>query len=499
MALTYDNNSNFKFTGGILIFLSILSLINCFVERENGVIVLNNRNFEVELENHEMLIIEFYSTECKHCKEFAPKFEELTVKLASLNPPIFTAKVEAEINKDIAKKFGITAVPKVFIFKKGYGIIPYNDKLEVNQMFNNIEFQNSNTNEEISFNQIDDLITSTSQGFILLGNHTQNLQIYNIRSKTFFDANFYHCPSKECLDRFQAKDGQVIMFKNKGEEIIKFDKEKLTPLEFTHFIIKNSMDLVEDVNEINLSLAFQYRNPALLLLINDDYGSYQYSQFKKMMYNSLRKHKGKIQGIIAKKGFELEARVCTFLNLFPEDYPQLFIVDDFAREQKYRFTDLHTRLSTKNITDFVNKWSNGELKTFTRSTPPPPFQPKNFKIAVRDTFQELVLDSKKDIVLFVLSSLDETSKKVAEVIEKEVITKLKITESSNPDLEFVMVDFVKNEIEFLKNNLQAIPSLILLKGNDKNKIVFFQAKYTGEEICDFITNNAHFTVEREDL
>ena len=68
------------------------------VEKEGGVAVLTDDNFDDYLKEHDVTIVEFYAPWCGHCKSFAPTYEEVaTVSfiLCSEGLPIVTLPVSA--------------------------------------------------------------------------------------------------------------------------------------------------------------------------------------------------------------------------------------------------------------------------------------------------------------------------------------------------------------------------------------------------------------------
>lgn len=88
-------------------------------EVEDGVIILNDSNFDEELSKHEFLLVEFYAPWCGHCKALAPEYAKAAQRLAQNNPPYYLAKVDATESKQIAERFAVKGFPTLFFFKKG--------------------------------------------------------------------------------------------------------------------------------------------------------------------------------------------------------------------------------------------------------------------------------------------------------------------------------------------------------------------------------------------
>jgi len=72
-------------------------------------------NFEDVVEQHEMVLLDFWAGWCQPCKTFSPVFESL----AAHNPDIFFGKVDTEACKDLAEAFQVKSVPMLMAFKKG--------------------------------------------------------------------------------------------------------------------------------------------------------------------------------------------------------------------------------------------------------------------------------------------------------------------------------------------------------------------------------------------
>ena len=75
--LSYLKLNNFYFVQKRLGILCLTDEDVTEIEKDNGVAVLTEKNFDDYLEENDVTIVEFYAPWCGHCKSFAPTYEEV--------------------------------------------------------------------------------------------------------------------------------------------------------------------------------------------------------------------------------------------------------------------------------------------------------------------------------------------------------------------------------------------------------------------------------------
>jgi protein disulfide-isomerase A4 len=91
------------------------------VEKDEGVYVLTDKNFDAFLEKNPTVLIEFYAPWCGHCKKLAPEFAKAASKLKDV--PL--AKVDATVETEVGKRFDIQGYPTLKFWKDGEGPLDY--------------------------------------------------------------------------------------------------------------------------------------------------------------------------------------------------------------------------------------------------------------------------------------------------------------------------------------------------------------------------------------
>jgi len=79
-------------------------------------IEINQDAFEKILQEHENLVLDFYSTECPPCEALAPKFDSLGELYGD---DVYFTKMYRQGNRELANKLGVMSSPTLLFFKNG--------------------------------------------------------------------------------------------------------------------------------------------------------------------------------------------------------------------------------------------------------------------------------------------------------------------------------------------------------------------------------------------
>ena len=76
---------------------------------------INTNNFDTEINNGGVTVVDFFADWCGPCRKMGPLLEEVETELTSVK---FT-KINTDENLEIARKYQISGIPTLMVFKNG--------------------------------------------------------------------------------------------------------------------------------------------------------------------------------------------------------------------------------------------------------------------------------------------------------------------------------------------------------------------------------------------
>ncbi|CAF1469685.1 unnamed protein product [Adineta ricciae] len=84
----------------------------------NVVVDLTSNNFTQFIQQHPVVLAEFYAPWCGHCKQLAPHYEQAARLMKDAANPVAFAKIDATIEESLAREYSIEGYPTIKIFHK---------------------------------------------------------------------------------------------------------------------------------------------------------------------------------------------------------------------------------------------------------------------------------------------------------------------------------------------------------------------------------------------
>ena len=425
------------------------------VDLEEGIPKLNASNFDTFIKENPLVFVKFYAPWCGHCKKMIPDYQKLAKKMSEENSvPI--VKLDATVDKEVASKYGVTGFPSLKLFKNGQPV-DYKGGRTEKDIYAWINKKSGDSTKQL--NTVEEITEFSNQNvavlLILPEGEEETLNAFKALADDDDDLSHAYTYNTEYANTLSLTGKlNLVVFRNfdDGNKSLSNDSV-LSKAEMSKFVGSVKFPLVMDFDEKVAQKIFGEKKPGMFLF-TDDTTIEQVALFKQLA----KEKKDSIYFSITPITKGLGAKLSNMVGVQTSDAPVIRIVS-LGREgmTKYKINDLSLEGMKKAIDDF----NTGKLEPFYKSADAPATNDEPVKVVVGNTFQEMVVDSGKYVLVEVYAPWCGHCKKL-EPIYTELATKL----AKHDDVLIVKMDGTQNEYPGL--NVRGYPTISLYKpGNDK--------------------------------
>lgn len=103
------------FIPGLLSLLGVATAFSPREETDSDVVTLTDATFYDFIENHDLVLANFYAPWCRYSKALAPEFEAAASDLKPLQVPL--VKVDCTVESNICDDYDVRAYPTLKVFR----------------------------------------------------------------------------------------------------------------------------------------------------------------------------------------------------------------------------------------------------------------------------------------------------------------------------------------------------------------------------------------------
>ena len=440
--------------------------------------VLTKDNIDKFVSQHKHVFVKFYSPSCEHSRKMASDFSKLAQKMQGQENGVPIAKVDIDTEKELMLKFRIMKTPALVLMVAGQ-VVEYKGPRNTEAMH---EWLTKKQAPEIK--ELKTLATAQklekevpiSAILVLKKPDEKQFAEFLALSYHYDDIPFYYTYDPEIMDYYFLDYQTVFVVFRNFDEGRKFlaNEGDISLTAMKDFIELYRFPAASRFDQKVGERIFGEQRPALLLFTDDpdSQASIAFSNF------ALENH---AEMVFSRLGFqnELDKKMADYLMVTPEDKNTARLLT-FKRKNPVRYKLLDVTESS--LKQFLADWKADHLTPYYKSEKEVD-NSKNFvKVVVGDTFNQIVLDRHKHVLLEAYTPNCTECDRVAPVYE-QLAKKL----SGTQDIVIAKMNIAANENPAMF--VKGYPSFRFFPKTDKSKTVDYKGGLRLEEFWAFLEEN----------
>lgn len=439
-----------------VVALASLSVVADITE-EDGVLVLNEGNFDAAIKNNAFILVEFYAPWCGHCKQFAPEYAAAARHLKTVAPPVPLAKVDATAEHKLAEEHGVRGYPTLRLFIDGKDQ-EYTGGRTEQSIVTWVQKKTGMPARELpTITDAHDFEREHKVVVIGLFDEGHSRAAFESVARTVEDVMFGYSTAAPVMAKYNTQAPAVKMFFPHDEQAATYEGDATDVTQLERFVKSYRHPLVVRFDGDTAPEIFGDGRPVLFLFRdNDDKGKAAEQEFRKAAIAMGRQ----LMVSVAGSSEPMDQRLMDYVSVEPEELPTVrLLTNPMASMTKYRMPG--TDITEASVLGFVNEFKAGKLEPHMKSETPPTSQPGPVYVLVGTTFQKTVKDPAKDVLVEFYAPWCGHCKKL-EPVYKDVAKRL---ESVNTIL-IAKIDATANDVEGV--DIEGFPMIKLWRANNKD-------------------------------
>ncbi|OJJ43315.1 hypothetical protein ASPZODRAFT_103822 [Penicilliopsis zonata CBS 506.65] len=464
-----------------LSLLGAAAAVSASADVESNVIALTKDTFNDFVTEHELVLAEFYAPWCGHCKALAPKYEEAATELKAKDIPL--VKIDCTAEEDLCREYKVEGYPTLKIFRGLQSNKPYAGARQTESIVSYMVKQSlpavSSVNEENleDFKTMDKIVII---GYIGSDNQKQSESFQAFAEEQRDNYLFGSSDDATLADSEAVTQPAIVLYKDFDEKKAvytgEFDQEAILT-----WIKTASTPLVGEIGPETYS---SYMSAGIPLGYIFAETQEERDELKEAFRPIAEKHRGAINiATIDAKAFGAHAGN---LNLDPTKFPA-FVIHDTVKNTKFPY-DQTKAIEAESVGEFIDDVLNDKVEPSIKSEPVPEEQEGPVTVVVAHSYNELVIDNDKDVLVEFYAPWCGHCKALAPKYEELG----KLYAKNSDKVTIAKIDATANDIP---ETIQGFPTIKLFPAGSKDSPIEYSGSRTVEDLAEFIKANGKHQVE----
>ncbi|KAI0482933.1 protein disulfide-isomerase [Xylariaceae sp. FL0804] len=444
---------------------------------------LKGDTFEDFVDSNGLVLAEFFAPWCGHCKALAPEYEEAATTLKEKD--IKLAKIDCTEESELCQKYGVEGYPTLKIFRGKDSITPYSGQRKAPAITSYMIKQSLPAVSLLSTDTLEDFKTADKVvlvAYVDASDKSSN-ETYTKIAEKFRDAYLFGATNDAALAEAEGvKAPALVLYKQFDEGKATFS-EKFDEDAIISFTKTASTPLVGEVGPETYS---DYMSAGIPLA----YIFAETPEERKELGDALKpvaeKYRGKINfATIDAKSFGAHAGN---LNLPTDKFPS-FAIQETVKNQKFPF-DTEKDITAETIGSFVEDFSAGKVEPSLKSEPIPETQEGAVTVVVGKSYEDIVLDDAKDVLIEFYAPWCGHCKALAPKYED--LASLYANSEFKDKVVIAKVDATANDVP---DDISGFPTIKMYPAGAKSEPITYSGARTVEDLTKFIKESGKYNAE----